>query len=270
MSQYFFKTRAASVISKFLGFIYEAFRYRISIQNRATATQNLKNYFSTLEVKDGIMKGLKYPEFTSFGSSLFPKLAGTYENELESSFTQLLKNEYKTIIDIGCAEGYYAVGLAKLFPSCYVFAFDLDDEARSLCERMAIHNNVQDRIQVKEKCTPQWISQFSTELRSLIICDCEGYERQLFNEENVNAIKLSDLIIELHPMFESDIKNYLHFLFQDSHHINYISSYDDKRKIADLDKKYDQFQYLEKLILVQEGRPYTMDWMILISKSHIY
>jgi hypothetical protein len=265
----FFKTSSASIITAIIGRIYEAFRYKVSLHNRAAATKKLKHYFSGLEVQNGIMKGLRYPSFISFGSSLFPKLGGTYEVELESVFMSFVKNEYKTIIDIGCAEGYYAVGLAKLFPSCQVLAFDIDETARSMCESMAILNQVKDRIQIEEKCTPELINQFPSEVRALIICDCEGYERHLFNSNNINVLKCTDLIIELHPMYEPDVKNYLHNLFKDSHHIRYISSHDDNRKIVDLNKQYENFLDLEKLLLVQEGRPYTMDWLILTPKVYI-
>ena len=70
-------------------------------------------------------------------------------------------------------------------------------------------------------------------------------------------------------MHEPDVRNYLHHLFKDTHHISYISSHDDNRKIVDLNKQYENFLDLEKLLLIQEGRPYTMDWLVLTPLVHI-
>jgi hypothetical protein len=50
------------------------------------------------------------------GSALIPKLLGCYEAELHGVIACALNTTYDTIIDIGCAEGYYAVGLALHFP----------------------------------------------------------------------------------------------------------------------------------------------------------
>src|SRR5436190_882004 len=66
------------------------------------------------KVLGGIFKGLQYPRFESSGSGLVTKLLGSYENELHPFIQQLGANKYTEIIDIGCAEGYYAVGLAQM------------------------------------------------------------------------------------------------------------------------------------------------------------
>lgn len=268
MTQAFFKTKTAAVITNALARIYEAFRYRVSLHERSLANKKLEHYFSDLTVQRGMMQGLRYPSFSSFGSSLFPKLAGIYELELEPAFKRFSVNKYHSILDIGCAEGYYAAGLAKLFPSTKVIAFDIDETARSMCGNMAALNKVEDRVEIQERCTPEWIAQFLPSIRALIVCDCEGYERHLFNGTNIHALKHCDLVIELHPMTEPDVKLFLHQLFQDSHHVSYVSSLDDQRKMADLPQEYADFSALEKLLLVQEGRPYTMDWLILTANDY--
>jgi len=42
------------------------------------------------------------------------KLLGFYEQPLQPYIEQVIQTGYPTIINIGCAEGYYAVGLAHL------------------------------------------------------------------------------------------------------------------------------------------------------------
>ena len=50
------------------------------------------------------------------GSVLIPKLLGSYEQELQPLLQRLAAQNYSEIVDIGCAEGYYAIGLGGCFP----------------------------------------------------------------------------------------------------------------------------------------------------------
>lgn len=263
----FVKTNGGIATTTLIHKIYEFLRYRRSLQEHSTSTEKLKQLFKDLTVRTGFMEGLKYPSFSSYGSSIFPKLSGTYECELNQVFLQLKETNYSFIIDVGCAEGYYAVGLAKHFNEAKVYAFDISERAQELCKEMAELNNVSDRIYVKQECTSENLTELVKEQRSLIICDCEGYERQLFTKEIVSQLQNSDLIIELHPMHEKDVKEYLFQLFLDTHTIDYITSYDDSRKIFDLPNNYSRLSKIDKIKIVQEGRAFSMDWMIAKAKT---
>src|SRR5262245_4258495 len=76
------------------------------------------------EVLSGPCQGMKYPAFTAIGSTLFPKLLGTYERELATVMNEICSRPFTNVINIGCGEGYYAVGLALRVPTCHVYAFD--------------------------------------------------------------------------------------------------------------------------------------------------
>ena len=102
-----------------------------------------------------------------------PKLLGCYEAEIHEILTQIMAKEYTEIVDIGCAEGYYANGLAMCMPTTSVYAFDIDPEARHFCETIAKLNNVQDRVIIAGHCD---INELNTIMKGhpLIICDCGG------------------------------------------------------------------------------------------------
>ena len=70
-------------------------------------------------------------------------------------------------------------------------------------------------------------------------------------------------------MFERNVKQFLIDLFKNTHRLEFISSFDDNRKIFDLPSKYDFFNDLEKVKLVQEGRAFTMEWMIAFANTNI-
>lgn len=63
-------------------------------------------------ILSGPFKGLMYPR-ESVGSAWAPKLLGTYESELSPTIERIVSGGYRSVVDIGAAEGYYAVGLAK-------------------------------------------------------------------------------------------------------------------------------------------------------------
>ncbi len=84
--------------------------------------------------------------------------------------------------------------------------------------------------------------------------------------ETVASVVESYLIIELHPMHLKDVKEYRHQLFAHFHRIEYFASYDDKRKIFDLTYYYSNLSENDKIKIVQDGRAFSMDWIIAKAK----
>lgn len=152
-----------------------------------------------LQVISGPFTGLKYPSLEAYGSALLPKLMGTYEHELHHLFEDLkIRKDYYQIIDIGAAEGYYAIGLTKLFPSAKFIAFESSEKARILLNNMAILNEVIDDIQLEKDCNTDSLKKVLKPGKGLIICDCEGYELNLLDPNALPLLNNYDLLIELH------------------------------------------------------------------------
>ncbi len=105
-------------------------------------TTRINSNFEDNIVRHGPFKGMKYPQKVSIGSELYPKLLGSYESELTDTINFILKQDYSTILDIGCAEGYYAVGIGRIIQNARVIAYDTDEIALKLCNQMAQLNNV--------------------------------------------------------------------------------------------------------------------------------
>ena len=124
-------------------------------------------------VQGGPFAGMRYVKGAA-GSAYLPKLVGSYEDELADFFGRVLSTEYDVAVDVGAAEGYYAVGLAMRLPGQpLVHAFDSDPYARALCAGMAALNGVADRVVVHGACNPESLR---TRLRgrALLVCDVEG------------------------------------------------------------------------------------------------
>lgn len=231
-------------------------------------TEIQKIFFEKM-VLNGPFKGLQYPDLISFGSTLYPKLLGSYESELHKLIYNLLNCNYDYIIDIGCAEGYYTVGFALHSKCSNIIAYDIDEKALTQCKLMSNINNVGNKISFGKLFTQEDIKNFDLEKRYLIICDCEGYENILFDSSVNKYLKNCDLLIETHDIFNINISTNLNNIFKESHLCEIIYSVDDIQKakkynyslLQNLDLKY-------KKILLEEQRLGIMEWHFYKSKNY--
>ena len=150
-----------------------------------------------ITVLHGPFAGLRYPAEAVQSRHNVPMLLGSYERELHAIMDSVLLDSYDLVVDVGCAEGYYAVGLALKgrFP---VMAFDADPRELSLCRTMARLNGVEDRIRFGSWCSAGTLRNLTEGKRTFVLSDCEGFEPELFEEATVAALKHSDALVELH------------------------------------------------------------------------
>src|ERR1700687_3163602 len=74
-------------------------------------------------IMGGPFRGMSFP-YPELGSRpVIPYLLGCVEKELHPVLQSLLSSRYECALNIGCAEGYYAVGLAWLL-RIPVYAYD--------------------------------------------------------------------------------------------------------------------------------------------------
>ena len=124
------------------------------------------------------------------------KWLGTYEQELHPIVERILQTNYANIIDVGSAEGYYAVGLAMRVPSARVYSYDVDPWARSQQRRLA-HLNGVDNLEIGKQCTFEELTKRISG-RTLLVCDIEGYEYDLLDPNKTPALGKCDILVELH------------------------------------------------------------------------
>ncbi|PAW80032.1 MAG: hypothetical protein B9S32_01495 [Verrucomicrobia bacterium Tous-C9LFEB] len=214
-----------------------------------------------LRVLAGPFAGLKFPSIEQVSlSKVLPKILGSYEEELHPVIRSLKSNTYSTIINIGCAEGYYAVGLAMRFPQARVYAFDLNATSREQAAYMAKMNGVQDRISFHGLFSPETIEKFQWEGPLLIVCDCEGGEYSLITPEIWKNCTF-DALIEIHDCRAATGKAAeLAARFAPTHHPQWICGTDrHEAKYPNLSS----FSSGERYRILNESRPGLMDWLWL-------
>lgn len=256
-----------------LYFLSIIFRQR-DFKQRLIKIKVEKKFFSKISQPTAILrgpfKGMIYPKLKSSYSEMAPKILGSYEAELVEPINEIIHKQYNQIVDIGCAEGYYAVGLAAKIPKAHVYAFDINPKALKMCLEMAELNKVSDRIHLSQKCTDDTLKSFNFKNKSLIICDCEGCEMKLFTKDNIGSLINCDLIIELHDILGLPVKESLLPLFKDTHHIKLIRS---ETRNPDIYPELVGIDETEKRIILSECRDglfgnKTMEWAYITSKNN--
>lgn len=150
-----------------------------------------------LTVQNGPFKGMVYPEAVLLERVGAPLLVGSYESELHPVFSSASWHEYDSAIDVGCGEGYFAVGMAKTF-GVHVYAFDTAASERVRCKSLASMNGVASKVTTRDWIDPGILAELCLGRRCFVLSDCEGYEIDLFTSDIVQALSDSDLLIETH------------------------------------------------------------------------
>jgi hypothetical protein len=178
-------------------------------------------------VLNGVFKGMKYPTLDITEGALVPKFVGSYEAQLHPLITRITRMPYTDVIDVGCAEGYYAVGLARSMPETSVHGYDINERDLRFCRQMANVNHV-GNLTLHSLCNTDTLLNFPFREKGLIFCDCEGYELQLFDDEVVSALheKNVDVLVELHEVLIPGITSRLLQRFNATHDLQIVSTKD--------------------------------------------
>jgi hypothetical protein len=235
-----------------------------ALHPRTLLRRHLETITRSGVVLDGPFAGLRYVD-QSVGSMWWPKILGTYELELAPAVGRLCAEQPAWVIDIGAAEGYYAVGMAWRCPQTRVIAFEGDQAGRKLQEELAVLNHVDDRLHIEGFCDADALRRaLSVANGGLIICDIEGGELALLNPEI--APDLVDdpwtLLVEIHDHVDPTIADTLIARFGDTHSVEEIVSR--PRHATDLPAAVRR-QLLARWIpaYLDERRPGPMRWLLL-------
>lgn len=231
---------------------------------RGELAEQLMSAYKTT-VATGPFAGMALPSEAAWGDGdIPPKVLGCYEEELHAAVTRAAQRQPATIINIGCAEGYYAIGLARLLPSADVFAFDTSKKAQAICRSASAQNHVSARVHVAGECTKAALSRLlDGDGRKLLFVDCEGAELDLLDGDVAARAKSADIIIECHDFINPTITQTLAQRFSGSHTVERIDqSGRNPNKFGPLRQLDESFRW----IAVSEGRPVSMNWLACWSR----
>lgn len=206
----------------------------------------------------GPFAGMEYVGVASEGA-LIPRLLGTYESELHPHLAAIAAAGLDCVIDVGCAEGYYAVGLARMMPQVIVHAHDIDDRARALCTDLAARNGVDQRVIVGGEFRPQDFQAFAGR-RVLVMVDTEGAEVDILQPDLAPALAGMTIIVETHDVFRTDALATVRARFEATHDIVQV---DTGTKHLTGPPWLLDFNHLDQLLAVWEWRLRPTPWLVM-------
>ncbi len=212
----------------------------------------------------GLFEGMKYIS-KSIGSEYYPKLLGTYEKELNPFFKKLFQQPFDQFIDVGAAEGYYAVGIT-LRTNWDVVAFEANPNTP--LPELARINGVEDRIALHGACDLGDLSKTLKKAdQNLLLVDIEGAELMLLDPGFIPELRSAAIIVEVHDCFIPDIGERILARFKNTHQIERIDC--EPRTFEDCPVDFPKLPFdpaLYTLEYLTERRPEGMYWLTLFPK----
>jgi hypothetical protein len=214
-------------------------------------------------IRSGLFEGMDYIVNAAEGA-LLPRLLGVYERELAPDLRAFAAEGLEHVIDVGCAEGYYAVGLARLMPEVTVNAYDIEETARRRCGLLAEANGVADRVVIREEFRGEDFETFRDRGRVLVFIDAEGFEDDILRPDLYPALAGFNLLVETHPGIRKGVTERLIERFTATHDIKRIDPGVEK---ADMPVQLSTRSHLDMMLACWEWRAGPTPWLIMRPKA---
>jgi len=227
---------------------------------RSVLIQNTLLKLQGTVVMQGPLAGMDFLPQSAEGCHI-AKLLGCYEQPLQPFIENAITSAYPIILNIGCAEGYYAVGMARRMPNTQVLAFDLNHTAQEVCAILAKKNSVSDRVKVGALFKPEEFETYRNQ-KVLVLCDIEGAEKDLLNPDNAPALKGMDIIVESHEGLLPGITQTLIDRFKATHQIALIQD-NGQRQLKDAPQWFNNLAHLDQLLATWEWRSGATPWLVM-------
>jgi SAM-dependent methyltransferase len=212
----------------------------------------------TPRVLNGPFAGMHYLNEPVWGS-ITPRWIGSYESCLWPVVEEIVGRDYRRVIDVGCAEGFYAVGLARALPQGEVLAFDLDRDSRAQVLKLWQLNGQPGKLSVHGLLDHRELTRLGTP-GSLLVCDIEGGEMELLDPAACPALSRLDILVEVHQ---------LGAVTPAANAVTLTRRFESTHEIVQVDEssRATSFAHVEPLDpelrrkAMSEGRPYPQLWL---------
>jgi precorrin-6B methylase 2 len=209
----------------------------------------------------GPFAGMEYLTQATEGA-LIPRLLGTYESELHPHLAAFAVEGLDCVVDVGCAEGYYAVGLARMMPDVTVYAHDIDERARQACAALAGRNGLAERVIIGGEIKPDAFEAWAGR-RVLVMVDAEGAEVDILQPALSPALAGMNLIVETHDVYRRDAMATIVDRFSPTHDITVVHT---GPKTFDMPPWLKELAHLDQLLAVWEWRQRPTPWLVMRPK----
>lgn len=216
----------------------------------------------------GPFKGMKLSRDVWWGRfDVISKTLGTYEQHVVEKLFQLRKSTRGPFVDIGAADGYFAIGAAISGLGDLVFAYESSADARGALKSNAQLNGCSETITIRTEATfESLLALMATYKEALILIDIEGAEFELLREETLSLLSESHVVVELHPAFVENGHKKQESLLNEARRFFNIELIERQCYNPNEFDELRQFSDDERLLALSEGRSNNMQWLVLSPK----
>lgn len=207
-------------------------------------------------IQSGPFKGMHYATRATEGARI-ARILGCYEVTLTPVIETAINRAYPLVIDLGCAEGYYAVGLATRMPDTRIMARDENPKAQESCAALAKANDVADRVEVGGLMLhPDF--DICKDQDTLVICDIEGAEDALLDPTKAPGLAHADILVECHDCLTPGLSDRIAKRFETTHTITRLNRSIDSGALPGW---MDRLSDLDRAIALWEWRAGPTPWL---------
>lgn len=222
-------------------------------------------------VQYGPLTGYKIPTESHWGALARPAmLLGLYEREVVSALVERAKNR-DILIDVGAADGFFAVGLVASGVFRTSFAFEISASGRQIIKKSCQLNGVLDDVEIYGKFDEEFLlNADNLDLtRAVVLIDIEGDEFSLLDSPLIHQLREAIIVVELHDFHFEDgaaLKAALIDKLQVYFELSTVTTGERSLPRSDF---LDELSDNERWLLCSEGRARRMEWLIASPRCQV-
>jgi len=214
----------------------------------------------------GLFKGLKLNKETWWGKSdLGSQCLGLYEKEILTLISN--KGPYDVFLDLGAADGYYAVGMLYSRMTKKVVCFETSKEGQVAIRKNWVANDSIGELEVYGEANQKSVEKVVNNItkKSLVLIDIEGFEFSLLTKEVISLFKECELVIEIHNWVEDFELKYRNLLSDLNLYFN-ITPIERTNRTTESIPEIRSYTDDNRLLVTSERRPCLMRFLHLVPR----
>ena len=220
-------------------------------------------------VKYGPFKGLRLDRNTWWGKlDLGSQCLGLYEKEILNLIESTPAGHYSTFIDIGAADGYYAIGMLVSAKINKTICFELTEKGRAVIAENWKNNHSPGELTILGAANAESFATLKADdlSNAFVLVDVEGAEFDLLTDDVLHQLKACTIVIEIHHWIDNFLDQYNAFLRNASRYFELETIARVERETSNLPELRD-FTDDSRLLLTSERRPGMMRFLKLTPKA---
>ena len=193
---------------------------------------------------------------------------GFYEKEILDIINGFAENEFDTFVDIGAADGYYAVGMLVSKTVKRAFCFEASEIGHAIIKENFELNGSLGQIEVLGRASNNSLQSLTSVdyTKAIILIDIEGAELEVVDANFLSQARGANIIIEVHNwanQFSDKYEKMLRAIDKDFH-IHVIEPVERPTKSMPILRS---FSDENRALIASEGRPCLMRFIWLKPKK---